>query len=550
VALLGAAGRPVAQVEAHSTAALTSLWPDSSVTFMFVDEQGQTLVAHQASTGIGAESVAGVRVPLGRGITGWVARERQPLRVGDVALDPRYIGLVSGARSEMAAPLVVGERVIGVVNVESQQLDAFSGDDLRLLATLAGQLATIFEKARLDAALAEHAAQLELRVQERTAEIRQQQARTQAILDAVGEGVVVTDLTGDVLYVNADAEKLTGYSAAESIGQNPRLWQSGQTPLETYQAMWQAILAGETWRGEIVNRNKRGELYEALLTIAPIRGAQGSRDLAGFVGVQRDISERKRAERDTLRALAKERELGELKSNFVSLTSHEFRTPLTTILSSAEMLEHYGPRWPEDRKREHLRRIQAAVKYMTSLLEDILVIGKAEANKLEFKPAPLDLPKLLRELVDGLQLADGGRHELVFSSQGECAQAAMDESLLRHIVNNLLSNAIKYSPPNSVVRLDLSCQAGRAVLRVQDAGIGIPPEDQGRLFETFHRASNARNIPGTGLGLSIVKRSVDLHGGEIAVESQVGVGTTVTVTLPLGARAQDRTLEPCEGDDR
>jgi len=123
---------------------------------------------------------------------------------------------------------------------------------------------------------------------------------------------------------------------------------------------------------------------------------------------------------------------------------------------------------------------------------------------------------------------------LTFASVGECVQAHMDENLLRHILTNLLSNAIKYSPQGGEVLLTLICQADQAIFRVQDRGIGIPPEDQARLFDTFHRAGNVRNIPGTGLGLAIVKRSVDAQGGTIRVESQVGVGTTVTVTLPVG----------------
>jgi signal transduction histidine kinase len=202
------------------------------------------------------------------------------------------------------------------------------------------------------------------------------------------------------------------------------------------------------------------------------------------------------------------------------------------------MLEHYGERWTPEKKLVHLRRIQTAVKHMTSLLDDILIIGKAEAGKLEFMPTPLDLVKFCRDLVEEIQLTDKASHTLMFEGEVNCAQVSMDEQLLRHIVSNLLANALKYSPQGGVVQFDLDCQAGQAVLRIQDHGMGIPLEDQARLFETFHRASNARNIPGTGLGLAIVKRSVDLHGGTIDIISQVGVGTTVTVTLPLGVSSE------------
>jgi len=340
--------------------------------------------------------------------------------VGNVAADPRYLVATSDIRSEMAAPLVVGQRAIGVVDVQSSWLDAFSGDDLRLLTTLAGQLATIFEKARLDAALEAERASLARRVEERTAELR---------------------------------------TANEQLRQ---------------------------------------------------------------------------AHEEVSRALGKEKELGELKTRFISMASHEFRTPLTTILSSAELLEHYSRQWTEDKKLEHFRRIQTATKNMMGLLDDVLVMGKVEAGKLRFIPAPIDLDKFCRDIVEELRLSAGAKHSLVLTVQGDATQAHMDETLLRHILSNLLSNAIKYSPPGSIIQFELACRDGQAVFQINDQGIGIPPEDQAHLFETFHRAANVRNIAGTGLGMAIVKRSVDLHGGTIDVASQIGVGTTVTVSLPMG----------------
>ena len=535
VALVGAAGRPFDETVARATGALTQLWPEASLGFLFVDEAAQVLRPHRSYYGVRPEVLATLRIPTSQGLVGWAARERRPVRVGNVTVDPRYVMIVPGTQSVMTAPLVAGERVIGVVNVDSPRPDAFSGDDLRLLTTLAGQLATIFEKARLDTELIQHAAMLEQRVEMRTTEIRRAQARTQAILDALGEGVVVTDSRGTIQYVNPAMEQLTGYSARESIGQNPRLWQGGQTPLAVYQAMWNTMLAGETWRGEIINRRKDGEAYFASLTAAPIPALDNGPDpLAGLVGIQRDITRRKRAEEETRRALEKERDLNNLKTRFVSTTSHEFRTPLTSILLSAEMLEHYGERWAAERKLEHLRRIQMSVKYMTGLLNDILIIGKTEAGKLEFVPAPLDLVKFCRDLVDELQVTDTANRMLIFESEADCAQVNLDEQLLQHILNNLLSNALKYSPPGGRVQFDLTCSTDQAVFRIQDHGLGIPAEDRAHLFETFYRASNVRTIAGTGLGLAIVKRSVELHGGTIDLDSQVGVGTTVTVTLPLG----------------
>ncbi len=246
--------------------------------------------------------------------------------------------------------------------------------------------------------------------------------------------------------------------------------------------------------------------------------------------------QRKRVEDEVLTELKKEKELSELKSRFISMTSHEFRTPLCTILSSTDLLELYGKKWSEDKKTEHFQRIQSAVERMTQLLDDVLLIGKAEAGKLEFQPIPMNLDKFCADLVEELQQGEGSRrHTINFVQQGKCTNTHMDEKLLRQVLSNLLSNAMKYSSPDSPIYFEVNCQEEKAIFLIKDSGIGIPKEDQQRLFESFHRAKNVGTIPGTGLGLAIVKKSLDLHGGEITLDSSVGVGTTFIVKLPLNS---------------
>lgn len=162
----------------------------------------------------------------------------------------------------------------------------------------------------------------------------------------------------------------------------------------------------------------------------------------------------------------------------------------------------------------------------------MLLIGKAEAGKLEFKPTGLDLISFCRELTEEMQLA-AENHTIVFSTRGDCTPAYMDEKLLRHILSNLLSNAIKYSPSGGTVKLELIEEQKTVMFHIQDRGIGIPQADLTQLFDSFHRASNVGTISGTGLGLAIVKKAVDLHNGQIFVKSEIGVGTTFTVKLPL-----------------
>ncbi|HEY9598724.1 MAG TPA: ATP-binding protein [Cyanophyceae cyanobacterium] len=264
-----------------------------------------------------------------------------------------------------------------------------------------------------------------------------------------------------------------------------------------------------------------------------------------IVAIVRDITERKKAEDDLQESLKQEKELSELKTRFISTASHEFRTPLTAILGSTELLRYYSHNWSEEKKQVHFERIYSRVQHMTQLLDDVLLVGKAEAQKIEFNPNPINLIQFCHGLVEELQLNTGRNHSIIFTSPGlsgdrdneavpnPYTSAVLDEKLLQHILSNLLSNAIKYSPVGSTIEFVLTCCDRQAIFQIQDRGIGIPHEDKLRLFEAFHRASNVGDAPGTGLGLVIVKNAVDLHGGEITVNSQVGVGTTFTVTLPL-----------------
>ena len=254
------------------------------------------------------------------------------------------------------------------------------------------------------------------------------------------------------------------------------------------------------------------------------------------LGVATDITDRKRAEEKIQKALEKEKELSELKSRFVSMTSHEFRTPLTTILGSAELLKHYSHNWTEEKKQKYLNRIYNTVKDMTLMLEDILSIGQGESGRLEFNPEPLNLTEFCRGLVEELQIATPNHERIIFqvTSQVKVLNGLMfDEKLLRQILSNLLSNALKYSEDDTKIDFNLNWDNEGAIFLVRDRGIGIPQFDLEHLFKSFHRGQNVGLIPGTGLGLAIVKNAVELHGGKIEIDSQVGEGTTVKIAIPL-----------------
>jgi|GEM_PF-4671589 len=256
-----------------------------------------------------------------------------------------------------------------------------------------------------------------------------------------------------------------------------------------------------------------------------------------IAGIAEDITERQRVQAELLNALAQEKELSDLKSRFITVTSHEFRTPLTTIHSSAELLEHYRHKWSDEKQLMHLHRIQTSVKYMTKLLNDVLILGKADAGKLALSLEPIDLEVFCATLVKELQL-NLQKHSVInisyeWKATLDAQEIYLDKQLLQQILEDVLSNAIKYSSSEETIEVKLKGNREQITLEIRDRGIGIPLEDQDRLFEAFHRGTNVGTIPGTGLGLAIVKRCVDIHQGDIHINSTIGVGTTVTVTLPI-----------------
>jgi signal transduction histidine kinase len=231
--------------------------------------------------------------------------------------------------------------------------------------------------------------------------------------------------------------------------------------------------------------------------------------------------------------LAREKELGQLKSNFVSMVSHEFRTPLGIIMSSAEILRDYLEQLEPDERQRHLQSIAKNTRRMADLMEEVLLLGRFDAGKMEFQPAPLDLASFCRRLVDEMLSATHRRCPIHLTVGYLPPSVEGDERLLRHIFTNLLTNAVKYSEPGVPVSFSLRVEERELVCAIQDAGVGIPEADMEWLFKAFHRGRNVGQRPGSGLGLVIVKRCVELHGGRIKVDSKAGAGTTVTVRLPL-----------------
>jgi len=250
--------------------------------------------------------------------------------------------------------------------------------------------------------------------------------------------------------------------------------------------------------------------------------------------LEKEISVRKRAEEEARNALERERELNELKSKFVSIASHEFRTPLSTVLSSASLIDQYNERDEKEKVAKHVQRIKSSVYHLTSILNDFLSLGKLEEGKIDVVTESLKVADFLSEVEEEIASTLKSGQELKVHCNDAPSVIFTDPRILRNILFNLISNASKYSEAGKSISISCKRKGSKVLFLVSDEGIGIPPEDQKHMFDRFFRASNAGNVQGTGLGLNIVKRYVELLGGSISFTSEYGKGSIFTVSLPSG----------------
>lgn len=359
--------------------------------------------------------------------------------------------------------------------------------------------------------------------------LQRSSSEREAIFSSVLVGIAF-NVNRHIVWVNDKFMEMMGYSREELTDQSSRMLYPDDESFAREGALTLEHLQRDgSYISERMLVRKGGERIWVQLAG---RCVFDRKPEAGAIWTFLDITDRKRAEDDVRAALERQQELNALRSRFVAMTSHEFRTPLATILSSAELIRHYSDRMPEAEKNEVLDGVEAGVQRMTRMLDRMLLIGKADAQLLEFRPQALDLRVLCQGCVGEARSQYPMRaDDIVLEYLCADSTGVFDDKLLRHVLGNLLSNAVKYSPAGGAVRLRIARQAEDWVFEVSDAGIGIPLHEQGHLFESFHRASNVGDIPGTGLGLAIVKKAVDAHGGTIEVCSEPGAGCCFKVVL-------------------
>ncbi|MEN4010922.1 MAG: ATP-binding protein [Chloroflexota bacterium] len=268
--------------------------------------------------------------------------------------------------------------------------------------------------------------------------------------------------------------------------------------------------------------------------LVPIVSSENDPDFV--MAVARDITRQRETEEELNRALQAEQELNTLRYRFLTMATHEFKTPLSTILSSIELLEHYGDRWGKEKQIEHRKRIKSAAQKLDQMISEVLEVNRIEAQTASEDPAHADLLQISENIINEVQQSNPRTRSIIFQHRLENPDARIDRRDFRNILINLLSNAVKYSRPERDILIELEATRQQVLLRVRDHGIGVPVKDREKLFEPFYRGENAESVPGTGLGLAIVKRSVDSLGGEIWYEEGAGGGSVFTVRIPLADR--------------
>ena len=400
--------------------------------------------------------------------------------------------------------------------------------------------------------------ELEAKVKERTADLefttRQLELSKNRLEEALryqrnlfynaGVMILATDKNGIINYFNPEYVACTGYEAAEIVGQQTPMLLHDRTELnERRKELFEKFGVNVKEDFDVLVEKSRRNIhteeqftlvrkdltrFPVLLSITAIRDNAG--EITGFMGIAVDISERKKTEEALLESLKKERELSELNSRFVSMASHEFRTPLSTVLSSAYLIEKYASGEDQGKREKHLQRIVSSVNMLTDILNDFLSVGKIEEGKIQVRLSRFNLRELVVQLTGELKSSLRKHQKIKYRHEGP-TEVLMDQSLLKHIIMNLVSNASKFSAESMPVEILTVCRESQVVLSVKDYGIGISASDQKHLMNRFFRGTNAVNIQGTGLGLHIVAKYAELMNGEVQCHSELDKGSEFIITF-------------------
>jgi PAS domain S-box-containing protein len=384
-----------------------------------------------------------------------------------------------------------------------------------------------------------------------------------ALFQFATEGILVANDRGEIVRVNPAAEKLFGYDKGELVGKRIEVLVPKKVSHdhEKYRNKYnEHPHARSMGRGmDLHGLKKNGEEFPVEISLSPYANAEGKFTIAFIVDItlrkqaeeklmnysielekqvknrtlilEEAIQELEKTKKDLNNALEKEKDLSELKSRFVSMASHEFRTPLTTMMSSLSLISKYGEQHEIEKHGKHVSKIKNSINTLTDILNDFLSVSKLEEGKVLFMPEEMDLKAFAKDVVSEMNMMTTQGQHINFEYTGE-EMVSLDKKLMKNIFFNLISNAIKFSPEGGQIDLKIDSGKNSISILVADSGIGISTEDQKHLFERFFRAQNATNIQGTGLGLNIVAKYLELMNGKIDLKSEENKGTTFTLTIP------------------
>ncbi|MBC7401034.1 MAG: PAS domain-containing sensor histidine kinase [Mucilaginibacter sp.] len=390
-------------------------------------------------------------------------------------------------------------------------------------------------------------------------------ALLKAIIDNAIDGIITIDDRGKIETINPAACKLFLYTQEEVIGNNvsmlmpPPDREQHDEYISRYQRTHEPHIIGIG--REVIGLRKDGIRFPFRLAVSEVQYS-GRKIFTGFVhdlslqkeaeellkgyathleelveertlSLQRSLDELQQAKEEVSQSLEKEKELSQLKSRFVSMASHEFRTPLSAVQLSASLIDKYAAPFDSPNITKHVARIKSAVGNLTTILNDFLSLEKLEAGKVEPSFNSFDLVKLSEEITEEMQMVAKQNQNIIYQHTGVNNRITLDQNLLKNCVINLVANAIKYSGENTFIEFNTEINDNSCIITVKDNGIGIPETDQKHLFEAFFRAHNTGNIPGTGLGLNIVARYADLMSGTVDFKSDVNEGTLFTISFPI-----------------
>lgn len=433
----------------------------------------------------------------------------------DIGIDEKRLLERGGIKSLLCVPMAVAGRTVGLLGFDSiRGVKEWTEADIALLRMVADIVAN---------------AQARIRTQD-------QLIKVSRAVEQSPVAVIITDKDGAIEYVNSAFSEITEYQPEEIMGGNPRILKSEMTPAETHADLWKTVLEGGTWSGEFVNVRKSGGLYPAAARISAVRDSRGA--ITHLVGVQEDITERKRSEEDLLHATRQAKAANQAKSAFLATMSHEIRTPMNAIIGMAELLRDTELTAQQAR---YVDIFQRGGETLLELINSVLDLSKIEADRLELEHAPFDLGDVVEvaSVVVGAQ-ASSKNLELLYRITPDVPRSVVgDATRLRQVLMNLLGNAVKFTDSGQVL-LTVQPDPDRAeqahlLFSIADTGIGIATDKCEAVFESFTQAdsSTTRTHGGTGLGLTISKRIVELMGGRIWVESELGKGSTFFFSVPL-----------------